>query len=795
MKGKTTITQFPLKIEVSFKKLFDSYRASLKGMSGLQRKRAKEILQIADEYPVLSEGFDSEDALTKYQEQVEFVLEDFFADILASNEIKIATIPYQLEIFRSSERFKDIVSHAGQDFEAQLTNFDEDESYIMGCAIILNAYYGYRVDFRRPFYYDIPDANGVMRHYKVLYNGDFIDIEKTDKAIDITPEDVAELIDNFENIELWKSKFPPNSWIFKGFVIANMYDATMDVSLSSFKENLISKDSKQEDYVAAFRNIIRSIFGLPSLEVGYAMYDEDEGVFQRPPINGNVKSYMLDGKQSEKCTATLCPNSYEKLFSKNEFYSISDVAKFHKLYPDNVVYKTLHKQKIGSAIIAPLVSQGTLLGVMELVSPNAQELNSINANKLLDIMPYLVDSVRQSKEREQNEIELLIQAECTSIHPSVHWKFKKEAERVIRSKFYEENPSSFHEVVFEDVYPLFGQIDIKGSSTARNDATQQDLVLQLKLVKQIIEKILNVESLPIYDQLIFRINKYLDEIKDHLEVDTERRVLSFLKNEIVPLYDHLSKKNDTLAGLIDHYHEEIDNDKGFIYKHRKDYDDSVTQVNKHMAMILDVKQKEAQDMYPHYYERFKTDGVEHNLYLGESITKDDSFNKIYLYNLRLWQLQAMCEMENSFYHLKEKLPVALDVASMILVFNTSLSLRFRMDEKRFDVDGTYNARYEVVKKRVDKAHIKGTDERVTQPGKISIVYSQRADEKEYLKYISFLQHKNLLDSDVEIVKLEDLQGVTGLKAIRVNVLYSKKKDDNTKEYYTYEDLMNEIGSN
>jgi hypothetical protein len=27
-----------------------------------------------------------------------------------------------------------------------------------------------------------------------------------------------------------------------------------------------------------------------------------------------------------------------------------------------------------------------------------------------------------------------------------------------------------------------------------------------------------------------------------------------------------------------------------------------------------------------------------------------------------------------------------------------------MDEKRFDVDGTYNARYEVVKKRIDKAN-------------------------------------------------------------------------------------------
>jgi hypothetical protein len=795
MKDKTTLNEFPLKIKVSFNKLFESYRTSIEGMSSLQKKRAEEILKIADEYPVLSEGFESEDAMAKYQEQVDFVLEDFFANILATNEIKIASIPYRFVIIRSSERFKDIVSHAGDDFEAQLTNFDENETYIMGCAIILNAYYGYRVDFRRPFYYDIPDANGVMRHYKVLYNGDFIDIEKTDKAIDITPEDVAELIDNFDNIDLWKSKFPPDSWIFKGFVIANMYDATMDVSLSSFKENLISKDSKQEEYVVDFRNIIRSIFGLPSLEVGYAMYDEDEGLFQRPPITANVKSYLLNGKQSERCNTALCPHSYETLFSKNDFYSISDVEKFYKLYPDNVLYKTLHEQKLGSAIIAPLVSQGNLLGVMELVSPNAQELNSINANKLLDIMPYLVDSVRQSKETEKNQIELLIQEECTSIHPSVHWKFKKEAERVIRSKFYEESPSTFREVVFENVYPLFGQIDIKGSSTARNDATQQDLVLQLKLVKKIIEKILKEESLPIYDQLIFRINKYLDEIKDHLEVDTERRVLSFLKNEIVPLYDHLSKKNDTLAGLIDLYYEEIDNDKGFVYKFRKDYDDSVMQVNKHMARILDIKQKDAQAMYPHYYERFKTDGVEHNLYIGESITKDDSFNKIYLYNLRLWQLQAMCEMENSFFHLKGKLPVTLNVASMILVFNTSLSLRFRMDEKRFDVDGTYNARYEVVKKRVDKAHIKGTQERVTQPGKISIVYSQRDDEKEYLKYISFLQHKNLLDSDVEIVKLEDLQGVTGLKAIRVNVLYSKNRDDDTKEYYTYEDLMDEIGTN
>ena len=110
-----------------------------------------------------------------------------------------------------------------------------------------------------------------------------------------------------------------------------------------------------------------------------------------------------------------------------------------------------------------------------------------------------------------------------------------------------------------------------------------------------------------------------------------------------------------------------------------------------------------------------------------------------------------------------------------------------MDEKRFDVDGTYNARYEVVKKRVDKAYIKNTEERITQPGKITVVYSQTEDEKEYFGYIKFLQSKKYLGADVEVLELEDLQGVTGLKALRVNVLYKDSTED--KKYYTYDDLM------
>jgi hypothetical protein len=149
----------------------------------------------------------------------------------------------------------------------------------------------------------------------------------------------------------------------------------------------------------------------------------------------------------------------------------------------------------------------------------------------------------------------------------------------------------------------------------------------------------------------------------------------------------------------------------------------------------------------------------------------------------------MIAMENQFYSIQEKLPSVIEAASMILVFDNTLSIRYRIDEKRFDVDGTYNARYEVIKKRIDKANIKGTEERITQKGKIAIIYTNKETEREYMRYINFLQHNKLLGNEVEHLELEDVQGVVGLKALRVNVLYDI---DLARGTLTYEDLVKEL---
>ena len=789
MSDINTNIEAPFKLLISFDKVLRQYELFAKSKDATMVEHAERVLNVANQNPILREGFSDATLLDKYKSEVGIILKDAFSPILTLNEIKTASIPFQDIIFNSSERFHNILKTAGPDFELKMKNMPEDELYIVACIAILNFNYGYSLNFKRPLYYEIPDSNGVLRYYKILYNADFIDIIRDENAPIITEKDYHELLDNFENIELWKEKFPPGSYTFKGFVISNIFDVTDDQSISNIKSTLIGQDKrKDKNAIVDFHEIFRSLLGIKDLKVGFSVYNEQEDTFER--VHGaGMTSFLLNENESAPCEDALCKWSYSKLLKEKQYFSISDVDKLFKLSKGKAPHiKALHEQNIKSAIFAPIANEEGLLGILELVSHKSKVLNSIIANKLVDVMPYIVEAVERSKDEEDNLIKAIIQKECTSIHESVLWRFEAEAKNYIKNEINGKE-ANFRKIAFDNIYPLYGQIDIQGSSDARNNATKQDLKLQLNLVKNIMNQALELDSLPIYEQFVFQIEAYEKGLESNFQVDSEQKISAFFKQDIEPLLEHF-QSFDSLKTVVEKYYEYIDPTINEIYKHRKDYDHTIATINKKMAALLDYKQKDAQNMYPHYFERYKTDGVEHNMYIGESITKENSFNLLYLYNLRLWQLQVMCEMENAYYQMRSKFPISLDVASMILVFNQPLSISFRMDEKQFDVDGTYNARYEIVKKRVDKAYIKGTKQRVTQKGKLTIVYSQKQDEIEYLRYIQFLQSKHMLDTDVEVVELQDLQAVTGLKALRVSVLYHKDKKD--KSYYTYDDLMEAI---
>ncbi|HOV14867.1 MAG TPA: GAF domain-containing protein, partial [Spirochaetota bacterium] len=483
-----------------------------------------------------------------------------------------------------------------------------------------------------------------------------------------------------------------------------------------------------------------------------------------------------------------------------------DVSEYHNSIFDNVVrdnkifisnnypeyFKSSQKSHtdeeilnggIKSIVIRPLHLDNKIIGIFLIKSKNQCEFDPLNLMKLEEIYPLFSLVIERALEDFDNEVESLVQKNFTSIHPAIEWKFRKAAMSLIdRNKNGLEN--EMEKIIFEDVYPLYCATDIRGSSTQRNHAIQSDLAEHLTIVKDIIESANSIKNLPILDEFIYRINKYIDDLSDGLVTGDELEIINFLRKEIEVSFSDLKLFGDEIKNKIEKYNNILDPEIGTLYSKRRDFDESVDLINKTISNYLDKMQIEAQKMFPHYFDKNTTDGVDQNIYIGASLTDKVKFDKLYLKNLRLWQLIVLSNIARLTDKLIEKLKIPLETTHLIVVQDMPLTLVFKTDEKKLAVEGAYNIRYEIMKKRIDKAVVKESGERLTQIGKIAIVYTQNSEANEYRQYIEFLTAKGYLDGNIEDLLLEDLQGIKGLKALRVGINLKSESD-----YYSFSEFI------
>nr|WP_067060192.1 GAF domain-containing protein [Mucilaginibacter sp. L294] len=779
----------PFQIRISFHVLITRLEEQAALKNGMRSAMAQEILDEIEPYPELREGITDTEILVQHTDIIKRLTADIFPAVLTLNEIKAISVPFQDVLFNPTKRLQNIIAAAGSAFDIYIRDFTEHQVYVSTCCIIMNEFYGTDFNFSRPWFYDIPDAKGVMKHYRILYNADFMDLMPTPNAPVLTAEDIELLRDNYDDLNLWKKYFPKDSWILKGFAILTMFDATVENAVSALKGTLLgaSYGNNLKDKIL---DVFRSIYRLPDLNIGFTAFNDIENTLSIATFNPDLKSYLLPDHVEDECLEDLCGQSLGKLVEEKTYFAIADIAKFLQSDPGNVMAQRFSDQGVKSLILAPVVKNGHLLGIIELVSTKVGELNSINANQLENVLPYITDTIDRQYSYMQNQIQAIIQDEYTTIHPSVYWKFRKEAQKFIRYRGLKQD-YVLKEVTFHDVYPLYGQIDIKGSSETRNKSVQLDLQQQLTALIPIIEQLHISNKDSDAEQHVRNLQEYVMDVQSSLRADTEQQIQNYLELNIHPLLKQVDGLPVKTKAAIEKYFEQA-HKEGDFHQNRRKYETTVAMINEKMALLLDRAQIQAQEVFPHYYERFKTDGIEHNLYIGSSISPAKNFDISYLHNLRLWQLQVLCEMELEHHYLKPYLPYPLDVTSLILAFSLPMSIRFRMDEKRFDVDGTYNARFEIVKKRIDKAVIKNTTERLTAIGKLTIVYSNHDEEVEYKNYIRFLQSQKMLEDEVEMLDVEDLQGVSGLKALRVRIRYNTSLP--VRKFFTYTEMQQQAQS-
>ena len=759
----------PFKLNFSFEKLIQKMESEASQNPEYEFSHRR-ILDETKQFPALLTGIKNLDFFEKNEVLMKELLKDLFPPMLTKNEIKAIGFPFYNFFFNPTERFQSIIDKAGENFDMIIKDMDPNRFYVISCCIILRNYYNIELNFVQPFIFDIPNDQGIMNHYRFLNNVDFIEINPLKNVKKLTEDEIAELMDNFEDFDLWREKFPPQSWELKGFAVISFFDATTENAISNLKSKLINIED-DKNLKAEMNTIFRSIFQVADLEVGYTAINIEENKFMRSPINGIMQSFILSGN-SKNGDEVLCEKNFNTLVESKKFFSVSDVNRSFREFPESEMAKQLYESGIKSAIFAPIIKDQKILGIVELVSRKKQ-LNSINANKMEIVMPYLEDTMERLYTGIETRIQAIIQREYTSIHPSVYWKFRQEAERHIG--FYkEEFDLPYRNISFQNLTPLFGQTDVRNSSISRNLVIKKDLEMQLGLISELIS-VLSAEN--DFDALKDRLKHYQELLQTDIKADTENIVQTFILSEVHPLFESMKLQNIEYNQLVTSYFKKLDSRTDMVYDFRKKFDESLSSINRNLADILDKRQEEQQHRFPFYYERFKTDGVEHNIYIGSSIAPELTYDPVFLKNVRLWQLRVICESELQYNQFRKNLEFSLDVSSLVLVYSTPISIRFRMDEKRFDVDGSYNARYEMIKKRIDKSTIKNSSERITQPGKISIIFSQEKERHDYLQLIKILQNQNILQSNVEELEVEDLQGINGLKALRVGINFEAEDVD------------------
>jgi hypothetical protein len=772
---------FPFTCELSLRPLaafWESLTARNDAVFGPQGHHIRTRLA---EAPELLEPIHDLALLARHRPLVESMMAAVFSPATWDQDYAAALVPFRMQSFYGTPAFDRALRGADGVLQGSI-NVDESTAVgvhvLSAYEIVLRQIYGIELGLDYPIVLSVPwPLVGFKRHFKLAFDPRFIEVRARGPVPPLPPNASEWLREALLDRASLDEILPADRFVISGFALLRAFDVTDHEVLSTLKRDLIDRESIVSNArFQALQDKLRVLFRRPELQFGLAAIQGERVLYLNHGARTDLACIFANSDHHRR--QDFAGTVYERAAREGRPVIVRDLAAQPRRTP---LEELAVQHGVRALLVAPLYYQDELIGTIALKSPRQGDFDTTHLPVLNEVLPLFSMAVKRSVDELDGRVQAFIKEKCTAIHPVVEWRFRKAVldglER--RGLVADGPPAEIEPIVFREVYPLFALADIRGSSTQRARAIQADLLAQLALARDVLRAAHVVRQLPVLDQLAHRVKGHLAQVEVSLGVGGETAIISFLRGEIEPLFDHLQTFGPPVPERIDAYRRALDPTLGVVYVRRKAFEESITALSDEISAYVDLEEQAAQAMFPHYFEKQKTDGVDYTIYLGASLSEDATFDPLYLRNLRLWQLMVACGIAARVDRLKPRLPVPLDTTNLILVQHAPVAIRFRFDEKRFDVDGAYNARYEIIKKRIDKALIRGTTERLTQPGRIAIVYSQRAEAAEYRDYLEYLQQLGYLGPDVEDLELEAVQGAQGMRALRVEVDLARLQVDDT----------------
>ncbi len=758
---------------VSFKKYISFLLQKITEEHGIKSTLYRFILRRFERHPELMQDEVDIAQLSKFTSILELVQDTVSPLVNDDNKTLFAlSVPLSPQLFYCTDALYAVAfDSATSAFRQSADRISPEARAIRRIEIIyrfiLERLYHFNQLEEHELIYSNQDSSGLISYYRLELDTRFIDVLYEEELPEINFELFAESSDLSTNLELLQKILPLSKFRLRGFSIVNITDVTAAQAIEHLKNSILNMTgTSEENYYSHISTAIKTLLKTSAVEIGLLPFLKVNDQF----VVDEHNNFSILVKITRSCGAL--QSSYNSLVEKYMQHpksllvpSINTEALAR--YP---FLQHLKNGGINSYLIFPISYNDKLVGILEIASPQKSTLNERQVSRLMNAIPLIAQILKHRIDEFNAAIEDVIKEKFTSLQPSVEWRFNEVAWEYLKHNNSNTQNKEISTVYFKDVYPLYGAIDIRNSSIERNRALQQDLAAHFAILSNTLRQLKQKVNIGLIDEMLFKCTKWESRHHTDLTTDEEIRLSGFFDGDVKPMLGYFKANYAEADPIIDEYYRETNEENGSAFHNRRKLENAIQLVNTTVSGFLEKQRIQLQKAYPNYFEKFRTDGIEYDIYIGQSISPKKPFNELYIRNLRLWQLASMAEIARMTHSLLPRMETPLQTTQLILAHTSTIDISFRNDERRFDVEGAYNIRYEVVKKRIDKVHIKDTEERLTQPGTIALVYYNTNDANEYLKYIHYLQENKILGEGIEYLDLEDLQGVSGLKAIRVKVV-------------------------